>query len=522
MVTAGSSRVAAASDGDGRAPIALTLRNVSKSFPGQRALDSVSLDFTGGEVHGLVGQNGSGKSTLIKILAGFHEPDSGAQATLDGEPFPLGSSSAADAAGLRFIHQDLGLIPTLNVIDNLALGRGYDGKWWVGLRDASAIAEEMLAEFGFEVDVRLPIAQLSPVERSMVAIVRALRTDTGAAPRILVLDEPTESLAKPDAERLFEAIRKAAATGAAVLYVSHRLDDVLSLADEISVLRDGKLVGTKRTDELDHDSLVRMIVGRRIDDLYPPQGQAVGDVALRASSLTGNSLENFSLDVRRGEIVGIAGLAGSGREELPYLLTGAQPWSSGSVEIRGKQMSSLSPSTALRSGIVLVAADRATQSAIPTMTTRENITLPRIDARGPARWIGLRRERRAAAEWMRRSDVRPVDPERPFAAFSGGNQQKAVLARAMRCEPSVLVLDEPVQGVDVGSRIAIFQQLLDAVGAGMAVIVSSTEAEDLAGLCDRVLVLRAGYVVAELQGPSLSVDSVVERSLAADTKGVAR
>jgi ribose transport system ATP-binding protein len=494
----------------------LRLRNVSKIFPGQRALDGADMDLRAGEIHGLVGQNGSGKSTLIKILAGYHAPEPGAQAWLNGESFELGHADVSARAGLSFIHQDLGLIPSLSTVDNLALGRGYGSRWWISLGGAARRARDLVRDFGFDFDVTAPVAKLGAVERSLVAIIRALGDGESDAPRLLVLDEPTESLAKPEADLLFEAVRRAAERGAAVLYVSHRLDEVLALSDEITVLRDGKVVAHRSSSSLDHQSLVALIVGHSLEQLNPPSGRHEGDVLMRTIDLSGQTVRDLSFQIHRGEIVGVAGLVGSGREEIPYLIGGARPWVGGVLEVEGDAVTQFGPRAAAGAGVFLVAADRNTQSAIPALTARENVTLPRIESRGPMRWLSVRRERSGVRTWLQRTHVDPPDPERLFENFSGGNQQKIVLARALRCDPSLLILDEPVQGVDVGARVEIFQQLLEAAAAGMAILVASSEPEDLARLCDRVLVMRGGRIGAELRKDSLSPDRIVEQSLTAN------
>jgi len=505
----------------------LRLRHVSKTFPGQRALDDVSIGLTAGRIRALVGQNGSGKSTLVKTLAGVHEPDSGAQAWLDDNEFALGSAAAAHAAGLRFVHQDLGLVWELDAVDNLALGRGYRSKYWIKRRDQVTAARAQLARFGLEhLDLSVPVSDLAAVERAMLAIARGLWVDPDQPPvRVLVLDEPTASLAVGEVDRLFEAIRRVVASGAAVLYVSHRLDEVLSLADSLTVLRDGKVVAERGVEGLEHRTLVRLIVGHEIEqalaDAAADTQRGPGAVALGVTRLTGRVLRDVSFDVARGEVLGIAGLTGSGREELPYLLGGARPWGGGSVRIDGRELTSLTPRFALESGVVLVPADRHRQSAIPELLARENIVLPRIDAGGSGLWISVRKERRETREWMHRLEVRPENPDRLFAAFSGGNQQKIVLARAMRLGPRILVIDEPVQGVDVGAKAAIWAELAQIAAGGVSILVASSDAEDLALLCERVLVLRHGVIVRELSGAAVTTSNILGETIAGDLTGSA-
>ncbi len=498
----------------------LKIESLSKRFPGQLALEDVSISLRAGQVHGLVGQNGSGKSTLIKVLAGYHEPESGAEAWFDGEPFALGSPAASAGAGIRFIHQDLGLIPSLNVVDNLALGRGYGSRVWVRLGKAEQEARRLMEDSGVGIDVRRQVAELSPFECSMIAIVRALREDEGAALRVLVLDEPTESLAKPEVASLFTVIRNLTRRGIAVLYVSHRLDEVLDICDEITVLRDGRKVETRPSDGLDHDELVRLIVGRAIDTEIEQIEPSAEKAVLEAKGLFGRSLADTSLSVRPGEILGLAGLVGSGREELPYLLGGGTRAEAGEILVEGERLFPETPRSALEHGVVLVGRDRGTQTTIPTMTVRENVTLTRIESKGPIRWLGRKGEQVEAQPWIERSGVVPPDPERLIATLSGGNQQKVVLARAMRSRPKVLVLDEPVQGVDIGARVAIFRQLVEIAETGVAIIVSSSEPEDLAAICHRILIFGGGRVVSELSKDRVSADQVVEHSLRAAREGM--
>jgi ribose transport system ATP-binding protein len=494
--------------------VTLALRNVTKTFPGQVAVAGVDLDLRPGRIHGLVGQNGCGKSTLIKVMAGFHVPDPGAQAWFDGEPFDLGSASAAERAGIRFIHQDLGLVPELNTVDNLALGHGYESSRFVRLRTEARRARELLAEFGFDFDVGVPIALLKPVQRTGVAIARAMREQHGRRLRVLVLDEPTASFDSTEVEQLFGVLRHASRRGVAILYVSHRLDEILEITDETTVLRDGQLIGTVPTEQLDHDSLIERILGRVPESLSGGERVRGSDVRLSVERLRGGPVRDVSFDVHAGEIVGLAGIVGSGRDVLPYLIAGAQRLAEGRVLVDGEPLARLTPREAMRRGLVFVPGDRQGKSAIQSLMVRENLTLPRLSTRGPARWLGIRRERREATGWSESFDVRPRDPDRPLATLSGGNQQKVVLARALRCEPRVLVIDEPVHGVDVGAKLAIYELLREATRQGVGALLASGDVDDLAAVCDRVIVLREGIVGAELYGHNNTVDRITQETMA--------
>ncbi|ROO86685.1 monosaccharide ABC transporter ATP-binding protein (CUT2 family) [Actinocorallia herbida] len=491
---------------------ALELHSVSKVFGSQRALAGVDLELHAGEVHALLGQNGSGKSTLIKVLAGFHAPDGPAEASVLGAPLALGDAAAAYAAGLRFVHQDLALIDKLDVTDNLALGERYAGRRWLGHRRERAAAAAHLAAFGIDLDPDRLVGELSSSQRTMVAVVRALHPAAPPA-RVLVLDEVTASLPKTEVEQVFALIRRIRDDGGTVLYVTHRLEEVFAIADRVTVLRDARRVATSPVGRLDHDGLVELIVGRRLDEFYPAAPHSRDEVVLSARGLTGRTVTEVDLDVHRGEVLGIAGLAGSGREEIPYLLFGARPWTGGELRLGGTTYDALTPPAAIAHGLALIPADRAGEGATPSMSLRENLTLPRLRS-NRAGWMSLSRERRESSAWLDRLRVVPADGEAPLSRLSGGNQQKVMLARWFRCDPAVLLLDEPTQGIDVGSKAAIYEQLTERTGQGLSVVVASTDHEELAAICDRVLVVAGGRIRAELSGRALTADAISKGILA--------
>ncbi len=499
------------------APV-LVAENVSKIFVGQTALDGLSLELHRGRVHALLGENGSGKSTFIKILAGYHQPEPLSRVVVAGDELALGSAAASAAAGMRFVHQDRGLVDGLEIVDNLALVGGYRSRWWVSLRREAREARRILAQFGLDIDVRRRVSDLSAVERSIVAIARALHDFGEHPPRVLVLDEPTESLSKPDMARLFEAVRAAAAAGTAVLYVSHNIDEVLDIADDVSVLKDGHLVATEPAERLDRDRVIELIVGRKLEELAQADSHRESSVALRVTNLSGEIVDDVSFNVGVGEIVGLAGIGGSGRDELPYLLGGARPWDAGTLTLNGATLHRLTVSKALDLGIVFVSSDRAKESAILSMAAHENVTLPGLNRGGILRWMSMRADREEARRWMQHTDVRPCEPARVMTTFSGGNQQKVVLARALRCTPRLLVLDHPVQGVDIGAKFAIYEQLLRVAEEGTSVVVSG-DPEDLVEICHRVLIFGGGSISSELHRHALTVERITEHSLASQRNG---
>lgn len=492
---------------------ALEVSGVSKVFQGQRALDDLQLTINPGEVHAVLGHNGSGKSTLIKILAGYHQPEAGATASAYGKPLTLGSAAAAREAGLRFIHQELGLIPTESITDNLALGGSYRDRWWLSNRREGRAATALLREHGIGDAPEALVSSLSPARQAMVAIARALRDSSGEKV-ILVLDEPTAALPAHEVEHLFEMLRTLKERGGTIVYVTHRLSEVLTLADRVSVLRDGCKVATTEAEGLTEDELVRMIVGRDVEAYYPAPPPAQREIALEVTGLGGGSVREASLRLHRGEILGVTGLIGSGHEDFLKLVFGAEERAVGSVAIGDLQPDS--PRSSIAAGMMFAAADRRHLSGIPSWTVRENLTLPQIPSARRFPWISERAEQGETRTWLDQLGVLPPEPEKQFASLSGGNQQKLVLARLLRCGASVLLLEEPTSGVDVGARHSIYEALGAAVRDGAAVLMSSTDAEELAAVCDRVAVFRDGRIAHLLEHDALTVDHLTTSTVRAE------
>jgi ribose transport system ATP-binding protein len=489
------------------APV-LTVRGLSKTFVSTRALSNVEFDLRAGEIHALVGQNGCGKSTLIKVLAGFHQPDPGVEITLGGEEIELSSTADAHRAGFRFVHQDLGLVGTLSTVENLMLGRrlstarGGRIRWDAERRDA----ERRMASLGYDFDVERPVAALGAAERTGVAIARAL-WDWEAA-RVLVVDEPTASLPREEVAVLFAALRRVREAGLGVIYVSHRLDEIFAIGDRVTVLRDGSRVGTWDVGAMDQDALVRAMIGD--EELRPPHAQSAeltGPVALEVAGLNGAVVEDVHLRLRRGEVVGVAGLTGSGREELLPLIFGVAS-RTGDVRLDGRRVPA-DPRRAMRAGLALVPSDRRHEGAIVEMPVRENFSLTDL-RRYSTRfgYLSRAREVREVKEWIRRLDVRPALPDALFGALSGGNQQKVVLAKWLRRRPAVLLLDEPSQGVDVGAKAVIHALAREVAADGACVLIASSDDSELCDTCDRVLVMRDGRIVAEVTGSRLTAEEL--------------
>ena len=494
---------------------ALIVTNMSKSFAGPRVLDSVSLSIEPGEIRALVGENGSGKSTLIKILAGFHLPDEGS-AEIDGQPLHLGDGSSSEALGLRFVHQDLGLVDTLDAVDNIALGVGYPSfRGGIRWRQERKRTRAALAELGYHFDVRRPVQRLAMSERTALAVARALAPRQAPA-KVLILDEPTANLPAAEAERLYALARRVADSGVAVVFVSHHFDEVFELAQSVTVLRDGKHVITRPVAGLTEDGLIELVIGRKLEkvdhDLKAAERRAV---VLEVSGMGSDRLNDVSFVVHAGEIVGVAGITGSGRDEVAAALFGGRE-REGEAKINGAVVPALRPDRSMALGMGLVPAERHANAAFMASTLRENVTVvrPGLHWRGGILRKGA--ERSDVAKWLERLDVRPRNCEFAMSDLSGGNQQKVVLARWLRLEPKVLVLDEPTQGVDVGAKSDIHKLVDEAAAQGTAVLLASTDHEELVRLCHRVLILRRGRIADEISGGRMDHDVITAATIGRD------
>ena len=491
--------------------ILLSVNSLSKTFPGQVALDKAHFQLRAGEIHALVGQNGSGKSTLIKLLSGYIKADHGGNVHLFGAPVDLWHRDQR-CEKIRVVHQDLGLVPTLNAVENLGLGRGFKTGLFgrIRWRIENAEAQKALAEFGVTPDVRLPVGTLSAAEQTAIAIVRALTALEGEG--ILILDEPTAALNKGEIEALFYAVRRASSKGVGVIFVSHILDEVLNLAERVTVLRDGKVVvAGELVETLDNEKLVREIVGaelKQIKSKKPLDFTIPTHQRLEVENLVGLNLRGVSFKVSTGEILGIAGVIGSGRDELAGTVFGASPRFSGKVLVDKNKVFS-SPYESLKAGMAYVPADRKGLGLLPRHRTYEHITLPNL---GPLQYLGFLNQKNEIEDvqnWMDQVDLDPPDAYRRMEKFSGGNQQKAVLARWLRTDPKVLLLSDPTQGVDVGAKSRVHELIEKAASNAVAVLLASSDIEELVRLCDRVLVMRGGIVAAQLVQSQLTKERLL-------------
>jgi ABC-type sugar transport system ATPase subunit len=484
----------------------LELRGIHKTFGGMAAVDGVDLELRAGEVHAWVGENGAGKSTLARVLAGLHGDYTG-EIRAAGQPLRLATPAAAAACGIALVHQELSLVPELSVAENVFLGREPRGRWpW--LVDFGAMrrrARAVLDALGAALPVDARVGQLGPGERQLVEIAKGLARE----PRLLILDEPTSSLSAREARELLARVRALRERGGALVYVSHRIDEVFEVADRISVLRDGKLVAAGPRAHWDGASLVRAMVGRDLP-LREAAARAPGEVLLQVEDLgRRGEFAGVSLALRAGEVLGIAGLVGAGGSALLRALYGLGPAGSGTVRVRGRVERIAAPRDALRLSIGFVPADRRREGLIPERSLRENAALAALRefSRGPC--LDRAREREAVDGIRGKLGLERIPAEAPVRKLSGGNQQKVVLARALLRQPSVLLLDEPTRGVDVAAKAEIHALIEARVRAGVAVLLVSSDLPELLALCDRILVMRQGRGVAEFERGLASEERVI-------------
>lgn len=504
----------------------LKVRGARKVFAGTVALDDVSMDVTEGTFHALLGGNGSGKSTLIKVLAGVEAADAG-ELAVGGEEIAADRVSPAWArsAGVRFVHQDLGLFGSLSVVENISLSAGFVARGGlVDWRRSRRHAAELTAALGLEVAPETRVGDLGPVQQTQVAIARALDPSKGPI-RLLVLDEPTARLPVEEVETLLDVLRRLTGAGTTVLYVTHRLGEVLDAADAITVLRDGRNVVTRPVGDLDEGDLAELIVGSPLDRVFPEAtGPATGErgPVLVARDLAGAAVRGVDLEVHSGEVVGIGGTVGAGRSSLLRLLFGEAAIERGTIHLAERPFAPRTPAEAMEEGVAYVPEDRARDAAFGPLGLTENLSAASMGRYTRLGMIRHRAERLDARRDIAALGVRSSSADAPLRSLSGGNQQKVVLARWLRRQNKLLLLDEPTQGVDVGARAEIYELVRSTAAQGTAVLVASSDFEELVGLCDRIMVMAAGRIVAEAAAVQASADWIAHQTHAATARRVSR
>ncbi len=505
------------------APPRLEVRHLSKTFGQNRVLTDAHLIVAPGEIHALVGQNGSGKSTLIKVLAGYHAPDKGAELQVDGRdvrlPLQPGSLSSF---GISFVHQDLGLIEHLSAAENISIGQERRSRFTRRLdrRREAEVARALLTDLHVDVDPATPVLALAPEQRACVAIARALRSQVGGA-GLIILDESTRALSIEALATFYESLRAAVRNGGSVLVVAHSLQEVMAEADRVTILRDGKVVGVGLpTSQLSEAEIARTMIGRDVAAIRNVEAPAADQPArVTVRDLASRPPGSLHFDIAAGEVLGITGPAGGGWEEIPYLLAGSAAASAGSITVDGTVLDPTRPKIGkfLGAGVVLVPERRELQGIASAMSVSDNVSLPRMRQHGNALFSGVRWQRRDAAQVIDDLGVRPADPKLPVGKLSGGNQQKVLFGKWLLGGPALMILHEPTQGVDVGARQDLFRAVISAARAGTSILVVSNDPNELSAICSRVLIVREGSVSAQLGAPEPDdiVDATYNGSLEA-------
>ena len=484
------------------------MRDIGKSFPGVRALDGVTLDLYAGEVLALVGENGAGKSTLMKILSGAQPADSG-EILIDGQVVHIDSPSKAEHLGIGMIYQEFTLVPTLNAIDNITLGDEPVSGMFLDKSRAAQVASTGFAELGITIPVTVEVSKLSVAQQQMIEIAKAITKKA----RIVVMDEPSAALTDREIDKLFAIIAKLKSAGAGIIYISHRLEELPKIADRITVLRDGKAIETRKLADFPPDDMIRAMVGRKLESHFPELTpvDAGAPVVLRINNLERPPLvRDVSFEVRKGEIVGFAGLVGAGRTEVVRAIAGADVPASGSVEIAGAPVCIRSPIDSIRAGMAFITEDRKAQGLVLGMTVRENTTLAHLDAfLNREHLIDRKRESETTAKFIAELRIRTPSGEQLVRNLSGGNQQKVVLAKWLVGQVNVFLFDEPTRGIDVGSKAEIYGLMVELLKNGAGVVMVSSELPEVLGMSHRILVIRGGRIVAEFARTDATPDKII-------------
>ena len=481
--------------------------NISKSFGGVKALQSVEFAAYGGEVHALLGENGAGKSTLIKCFTGVYRPDEG-EITVDGKPAHFADPRDARRAGIAAIYQEPSLFPDLDITENIFVGRQMTaGGGRIAWRRMVQEARRLLEQLGVHLDPGTKARYLSVAEQQMVEVARALSIDA----KILIMDEPTSSLTLAEVAELFRIVRQLRDSGTAVVFISHRLEELFELADRVTILRDGRYVGTQSLTNVTTEQLIEMMVGRTLADLFPKQVVAPGEVLLQVEALSlAGVFNDISFDVRAGEIVGLAGLVGAGRTDVAQTIFGITPATSGVIKVAGKQVAIADPQAAMRLGLAYVPEDRQHHGLLLPMSIAHNITLPDLAHFSRLGFLDNGGERKAAEAAADQMEVKRTSVTQKVNELSGGNQQKVVLAKWLATNPRILILDEPTRGIDVGTKSAVHALMSQLAAQGIAILMISSELPEILGMSDRVLVMREGRLTGHFSRAEASQEKIMQ------------
>lgn len=487
----------------------LALDSITKTFPGVKALDKVSLRLYPGQVTALIGENGAGKSTVVKTLTGIYQPDDG-NIIVGGQPIRLATAQDAAAAGITAIHQETVLFDELSVAENIFLGHAPRGRFGlIGWAEMERAAAKILAGIGAEINPAQKLRDLGIASKHLVAIARALSIDA----RVVIMDEPTAALSHKEIEELYDLVDTLKAQGKAILFISHKFDEIFRIADRYTVFRDGQFIGDGKIAEVSEADLVKMMVGRDVSQIFPTRNAAPGEELLQVEGLSHpTEFSEIGFSLKRGEILGFYGLVGAGRSEVMQALFGITRPSSGQIRIDGARVEIRSPADAVAAGIVYVPEDRGRQGAITALPIFQNVTLPSLRRISKNGFLQLAEEFRLAREYTQRLDLRAASLDTELGTLSGGNQQKVVIAKWLATRPKVIILDEPTKGIDIGSKAAVHEFMAELAADGLAVIMVSSEIPEILGMSDRVIVMREGRMAAALAGDDLTPETLVRHA----------
>lgn len=484
----------------------IEMKNIHKSFGTNRVLAGVDFDLREGEVHALMGENGAGKSTLMNILTGLHSRDEGT-IVIDGQETYFSSPKEAEEKGIAFIHQELNIWPEMKVLDNLFIGKEpTSGLGFLNMKQMKALAKEQFGKLSVTIPLTQEAGECSVGQQQMIEIAKALMTKA----KVIIMDEPTAALTEREIEKLFEVIRSLKKEGVSIVYISHRMEEIFTICDRITVMRDGKSVDTKPIPDTNFDEVVRKMVGRELTERYPARHPVPGDVVLEVKNISSKGkFENVSFSVRAGEIVGMSGLMGAGRTEMMRAIFGLDPLDSGEIWVRGKKVNIRKPDDAVKHGIGFITEDRKDEGLVLDFSVRENMALTNLFSFSSKGFISAKKELDFVDTLTKRLQIKTHTTETPARNLSGGNQQKVVIAKWIGIGPSVLILDEPTRGVDVGAKREIYQLMNELTERGVAILMVSSELPEVLGMSDRILVVHEGRISGEVSGENATQEQIM-------------
>ncbi len=485
----------------------LKLTNISKTYPGVKALQNISMEFGEGEIHSIMGENGAGKSTMIKIISGAIQPDPGEGVIeIDGEVVPHMTPALARDKGISVIYQEFTLVPTMSVVENIFLGQRVGGKVMPDFKEMRRRAKEIFDEFGVDIDLDVMVSELTPGKQQLVEIAKALTKNV----KIMIMDEPSASISVADVKTLFSIIHKLKEKKVTIIYISHRMEEVFELSDRVSILRDGMYIGTKDIEEVDRKHLITMMVGRELTESYPSRNTTIGETVLEVKDLCGNGDFDISFQLKKGEVLGLAGLVGAGRTELAKVIYGAAKMTSGEIWVKGKKVHIGSPRHAIALGIGYIPEDRKNEGCFLNFPVDWNISISNLPGMSKGVVMLKKKIEAVGEEYIEKLSIKTPSQTQYVKNLSGGNQQKVVVAKTLVAQTDIIIFDEPTRGIDVGAKQEIYQLMNELISQGVSIIMISSEMEELMGMSDRILVMSEGRITGELQKDEFEQTRILE------------